>query len=353
MKPSHSRLRRGKAASASAGGNVTREQALAHALAVQQGAEQALRLVRRRNGGESHDSTSPVSFSGGRFAGRIEEQDPEFGSPTQRLDHPMEIRRQALADLRSPFAMAGWPSRSDRPEGEEQFEAGADPDLPGNADIGVRLLSNIISVNRLYRLDLRPQRVSSKPAAPCALSLGVPTLAAIFPPEFLARLATPCLVVDLAAAERNIARAAEYFAKRKAKLRPHFKAHKCTQLLRRQVDAGSCVGVTCATAYEAELLANKGFQNVLVANEVVGPCRPRRIDACREAHPHDCGARRGRGRPAPGEGRRGGRCFFRRPYRGRCRYGTLRRRLRQQDASRYRRRSKELASPRAARAAGL
>lgn len=94
-------------------------------------------------------------------------------------------------------------------------------------------------------------------------------MAAIFPPEFLARLATPCLVVDLAAAERNIARAAEYFAGRKAKLRPHFKAHKCTQLLRRQLDAGSCVGVTCATAYEAELLANKGFQNVLVANEVV------------------------------------------------------------------------------------
>lgn len=96
-------------------------------------------------------------------------------------------------------------------------------------------------------------------------------MAANFPPEFLARLATPCLVVDLAAAERNIARAAEYFAKRKAKLRPHFKAHKCTELLRRQVDAGSCAGVTCATAYEAELLAKKGFQNVLVANEVVDP----------------------------------------------------------------------------------
>lgn len=94
-------------------------------------------------------------------------------------------------------------------------------------------------------------------------------MAANFPPEFLARLGTPCLVVDLAAAERNIARAAEYFAKRRAKLRPHFKAHKCTELMRRQIDAGSCVGVTCATAYEAELLAGKGFQNVLVANEVV------------------------------------------------------------------------------------
>jgi D-serine deaminase-like pyridoxal phosphate-dependent protein len=96
-------------------------------------------------------------------------------------------------------------------------------------------------------------------------------LAANFPPEFLARLATPCLVVDLAAAERNIARASEYFAARKAKLRPHFKAHKCTELMRRQIDGGNCVGVTCATAYEGELLASKGFRNVLVANEVVDP----------------------------------------------------------------------------------
>ena len=80
-----------------------------------------------------------------------------------------------------------------------------------------------------------------------------------FPPEFLARLATPCLIVDRAASDRNIARVAEYFAKGRAKLRPHFKAHKCTTLLRRQVDAGSCTGVTCATAYEAELLAKKGF----------------------------------------------------------------------------------------------
>ena len=77
----------------------------------------------------------------------------------------------------------------------------------------------------------------------------------IFPPEFLTKLATPCLIVDRAAADRNIARAAEFFATRRAKLRPHFKAHKCTTLLRRQVDAGSCSGVTCATAYEAELLA--------------------------------------------------------------------------------------------------
>ncbi|MFL5845101.1 MAG: alanine racemase [Solirubrobacteraceae bacterium] len=84
----------------------------------------------------------------------------------------------------------------------------------------------------------------------------------------LTQLPSPALVVDLAAADRNIARAAAHFADGPVRLRPHFKAHKCTRLLRRQVDAGACSGVTCATAWEAEVLAEAGFDDVLVANEV-------------------------------------------------------------------------------------
>lgn len=80
---------------------------------------------------------------------------------------------------------------------------------------------------------------------------------------------TPCLIVDLPAVERNIATAVEELAHGRTKLRPHYKAHKCTSLMRRQVDAGMCVGVTCATAEEALGLAEAGFDDVLVANEVV------------------------------------------------------------------------------------
>jgi D-serine deaminase-like pyridoxal phosphate-dependent protein len=97
------------------------------------------------------------------------------------------------------------------------------------------------------------------------------TLPAAMPPETLARMPTPCLLVDLAAADRNIARAAQFYGSSKVKLRPHFKAHKCTQLMRRQLDAGGCVGVTCATAYEAEVLAREGFTEILVANQVINP----------------------------------------------------------------------------------
>jgi D-serine deaminase-like pyridoxal phosphate-dependent protein len=64
-------------------------------------------------------------------------------------------------------------------------------------------------------------------------------------------------------------RAAAHFADTRAKLRPHFKAHKCTELLSRQLGAGNCVGVTCQTAREAEVLSQRGFTDILVANEIV------------------------------------------------------------------------------------
>ena len=89
------------------------------------------------------------------------------------------------------------------------------------------------------------------------------------PTAVLERLPTPCLVVDVAACERNIGRAAGLFTDSLVKLRPHFKAHKCVELMRRQLAAGSCVGVTCATAAEAETLAGGGFVDILVANQIV------------------------------------------------------------------------------------
>lgn len=84
----------------------------------------------------------------------------------------------------------------------------------------------------------------------------------------LADLPSPALVVDLTVADRNVERAAGAYRNGPARLRPHFKAHKCTRLMRRQLEAGGCCGVTCATAAEALVLAEAGFEDVLVANEV-------------------------------------------------------------------------------------
>lgn len=87
-------------------------------------------------------------------------------------------------------------------------------------------------------------------------------------PEALRRVPTPYLVVDVPAMQRNIARAAK-LASGSTWLRPHFKAHKCTEIMRRQLDGGACTGVTCATVPEAAALDREGFDDILVANEVV------------------------------------------------------------------------------------
>jgi len=80
---------------------------------------------------------------------------------------------------------------------------------------------------------------------------------------------TPALILDVPAMGRNIRRMAEFFAEGLCKLRPHFKAHKTPEIARRQLAAGSCVGLTCATVGEAEIAA--GFcDDILIANQVIG-----------------------------------------------------------------------------------
>ncbi len=83
------------------------------------------------------------------------------------------------------------------------------------------------------------------------------------------RIPSPSLYVDLDAADRNIRATSGALAGTGIKLRPHFKAHKCTQLMHRQLDLGGHSGVTCATAQEAVVLARAGFADILVANEIV------------------------------------------------------------------------------------
>jgi D-serine deaminase-like pyridoxal phosphate-dependent protein len=87
-------------------------------------------------------------------------------------------------------------------------------------------------------------------------------------PATLADVPTPALIVDLAALDRNIARMARFFADGACRLRPHVKAHKTPAIARRQLAAGSCVGLTCATVREAETVA-PFCDDILIANEIV------------------------------------------------------------------------------------
>ncbi|MCH2131428.1 MAG: DSD1 family PLP-dependent enzyme [Pirellulaceae bacterium] len=83
-------------------------------------------------------------------------------------------------------------------------------------------------------------------------------------------LDTPALLLDLDVCRNNLRRMASFFDDKPAKLRPHFKNHKCSRLAQMQVETGNAVGITCAQIDEAEALAKAGIDNVLIANQVVG-----------------------------------------------------------------------------------
>lgn len=87
---------------------------------------------------------------------------------------------------------------------------------------------------------------------------------------------TPALLVEVPAMERNVRRMADFFAGLSCKLRPHFKAHKTPEIASRQLAAGSCTGLTCATVGEAVVAATL-CDDVLLANEIVDPARCDRV----------------------------------------------------------------------------
>ena len=62
------------------------------------------------------------------------------------------------------------------------------------------------------------------------------------------------------------------------KLRPHAKSHKCPEIALRQIALGA-VGVCCQKVSEAEALVAGGVNDVLIANEVVGAAKLKRLAA--------------------------------------------------------------------------
>lgn len=94
----------------------------------------------------------------------------------------------------------------------------------------------------------------------------------------LDQIDTPALLVDLPALDRNIAVMAEATSSRGVNWRPHAKAHKSPAIAHRLLNAGA-IGVTCAKLGEAEVFAASGVRDILIANEVVGPIKARRLAA--------------------------------------------------------------------------
>jgi D-serine deaminase-like pyridoxal phosphate-dependent protein len=95
----------------------------------------------------------------------------------------------------------------------------------------------------------------------------------------LNELPTPALWADLDVLEHNLTTMAERIPG--TRLRPHVKAHKTTELARRQHALGH-TGFTCATAREVVVLAAAGLgDDLLLANEIVDPGRLKAMANCR------------------------------------------------------------------------
>ncbi len=80
-------------------------------------------------------------------------------------------------------------------------------------------------------------------------------------------VATPALIVDADALERNIDTARGDAETAGVALRPHAKTHKCAVIARRQLDAGAA-GICVAKLGEAEALAAAGIDRLLVTSPV-------------------------------------------------------------------------------------
>ena len=77
--------------------------------------------------------------------------------------------------------------------------------------------------------------------------------------------------------ERNLQHMANFLAGRNVRFRPHVKLYRATpELVRLQIEAGA-IGMTCAKLSEAEVLAASGIQDILIANQIVGPTKIGRL----------------------------------------------------------------------------
>lgn len=88
----------------------------------------------------------------------------------------------------------------------------------------------------------------------------------------VADLETPALVIDLAVLDANIARMVATARKAGSRLRPHVKTHRMAAVADRLRRAGA-EGICCAKVGEAEAFADAGFDDIFIANQVVGASR--------------------------------------------------------------------------------
>ena len=89
---------------------------------------------------------------------------------------------------------------------------------------------------------------------------------------------TPFLWVDLDTMEDNIRTLSGFLREAGVAWRPHIKGIRAPDVALRLLDAGA-IGVTCATVLEAEHMVDAGVRDLLIAHQLVGVGKYRRVAA--------------------------------------------------------------------------
>lgn len=95
---------------------------------------------------------------------------------------------------------------------------------------------------------------------------------------------TPCMVIDMDRVEANIASAQARCDAAGVANRPHIKTHKSPILAQMQIDAGA-QGITCQKLGEAEVMAQAGITDILIATNLIGAARSGRLAALQRQLP--------------------------------------------------------------------
>lgn len=95
------------------------------------------------------------------------------------------------------------------------------------------------------------------------------------------RISTPSLIIDNSKMCSNILRMQSLADKNGINLRPHCKTHKSAELAKLQLNAGA-IGITVAKLAEAEIMAEFGIVDILIANIIIGEEKLERLVALKE-----------------------------------------------------------------------
>ena len=95
---------------------------------------------------------------------------------------------------------------------------------------------------------------------------------------------TPCAVIDLNVVERNIAKAQTRCDDAGVANRPHIKTHKSPELAKMQIAVGA-QGITCQKLGEAEVMADAGITDIIIATNLLGAARSGQLAALQKRLP--------------------------------------------------------------------